>query len=166
MIELIPRRNPLGDQSPGVGDGGPRVAGAAITLFETAQRHIGLKEKEGKADHPLIRFWFSLCTIGEMPDSVPWCSAFVNGMCWLHRRDRSKSAAARSWLDHGMSVDHEDAQPGDIVILKRGRNPKSGHVGFFAGWDGSMVRLVSGNHRDAVTIAPFAKSRILGIRRV
>jgi uncharacterized protein (TIGR02594 family) len=137
-----------------------------MTLFELASRHIGIKEKEGEADHPLIRWWHSLCTIGESPDSVPWCSSFVNGMCWTLRRDRSKSAAARSWLAHGEAVDPDDAQLGDIVILSRGRNPRSGHVGFFAGWDRGSVRLLGGNQGDAVNIAPFAKTRILGIRRV
>ena len=137
-----------------------------MTLFETAQRHLGIKEREGVKDHPLIRWWHSLCTIGEVPDSVPWCSSFVNGMCWLHRRARSKSAAARSWLDVGVSIDEGDAELGDIVILSRGRNPRSGHVGFFAGWDRGSVRLLGGNQGDAVTIAPFAKGRILGIRRV
>ena len=70
-------------------------------LFERAQRYLGIQEVAGLRDHPLIRWWHSLCTIGETSDQVPWCSSFVNGVCWDERRSRSKSAAARSWLDFG-----------------------------------------------------------------
>ena len=138
-----------------------------MTPFELAQRYLGIAEIPGERDHPLIRWWHSLTTIGETDDEVPWCSSFVNGICWELRRPRSKSARARSWLDVGLSVDQEDAVHGDIVVLSRGTSPTTGHVGFFAGWDGvGTVRILGGNQGNTVSVASYNRTRILGIRRI
>ena len=137
-----------------------------LQLFERAQRYLGVAEIPGEADHPLIRWWHSLCTIGETDDEVPWCSSFANGVAWDERRARSRSAAARSWLGVGISVERSAASPGDIVILSRPPSPTSGHVGFFAGWEGDSVRILGGNQGNRVSIAEFPADRILGIRRI
>ena len=80
-------------------------------------------------------------------DEVPWCSAFMNYICWLLRLPRSKSLRARSWLSVGTPIDISDARPGfDVVILKRGigRQPgpdnltATGHVALFAGLEGDL----------------------------
>ena len=52
------------------------------------------------------------------------------------------------------------AQPGPDVIAA------PGHVGFFAGLDGAHVLLLAGNQGDAVTVAPFDRTRVLGVRRL
>lgn len=143
-----------------------------MTPFELGQRFVGMKEAPGTADQPFIRWCHSLCSLGEMPDSVPWCSSWVNAIAWMLSRPRSKSAAARSWLEVGASVDDDDAYAGsDVVILSRGGSPTAGHVGFFAGWDlgesgQRRVRILGGNQNDAVSIESFDADSILGIRRI
>ena len=138
-----------------------------MTPFDLAQRYLGITEIQGEQDHPLIRWWHSLTTMGETDDQVPWCSSFVNGICWELRLPRSKSAAARSWLDVGVAVPPEDARVGhDIVILSRGSSPTAGHTGFFAGWGEDTVRILAGNQGNRVSIASYPRDRILGIRRV
>ena len=138
------------------------------TLYQRAERFVGLViERPGTDDHPLIRWWHSLCTIGEMPDSVPWCSSFLNGVAWDCRLPRSKSAAARSWLNVGHMIPLDDAEPAfDVVILKRGSNPRAGHVGLYSGRVGHKVALLGGNQGDAVTVAEFPVSRVIGVRRL
>jgi uncharacterized protein (TIGR02594 family) len=147
----------------------------AITAFDLAQRYVGIREFAGEKDHPLIRWWHSLCTIGEQPDEVPWCSSFANGMAWELRLPRSKSALARSWLEVGQRVALEQAEVGfDVVILKRGQGNQPGpenttapgHVGFYAGHDDTFVELLGGNQGDSVSVARYPVSRILGIRRL
>jgi uncharacterized protein (TIGR02594 family) len=140
----------------------------SMTPFDLAQRYIGIKEIPGEADHPLIRWWHSLTYTGETDDEVPWCSSFVNGVTWELRLPRSKSARARSWLNVGMQVDGiDDAVIGrDVVILSRGNSPTAGHVGFYAGADANDVRLLGGNQGNKVSIAPYSRHRILGIRRL
>ena len=74
-----------------------------MSLFTRAERYLGITEIPGEDDHPLIRWWHSLTSLGEASDEVPWCSSFVNGVCWDERKPRSRSAAARSWLDVGVA---------------------------------------------------------------
>jgi uncharacterized protein (TIGR02594 family) len=139
-----------------------------ITLYDLAQRYVGIREfsEKGK-DHPLIQWWLSLCGFStDTPDEVPWCSAFVNGMAWELRLPRSKSAAARSWLNVGVVAPVRDATLGDVVVLSRGSNPAQGHVGLFAGWQNGQVQLLGGNQSDGVCVTGFLEERILGVRRL
>lgn len=107
-------------------------------------------------------------------DETAWCSAFATFVCKFLGLPRSHSLAARSWLLIGTSIPLTDARAeNDVVILSRGKNPQGpsvlqapGHVGFYAGQDASTVSILGGNQDDAVNIAPFPKSRILGIRRL
>lgn len=140
-----------------------------ITLYDLAQRYVGIKElpAQGK-DHPLVQWWLSLCGFSlDTPDEVPWCSAFVNGIAWELRLPRSKSAAARSWLNVGIPVLQRDVLLGDIVVLWRGTlQGTTGHVGFFTGWQDGKVQLLGGNQSNGVCIESFDNGRILGIRRL
>lgn len=148
-----------------------------MTPFDRAQRFVGeVLERPGKLDHPLVQWWLSRCGFSlDTPDETPWCSAFVNGICWDLRLPRSKSAAARSWLAIGKPVALIDARPGyDVVIIKRGTGTQpgpeviaaQGHVGFFAGLEGKNILILGGNQNNAITVAPFAVSRLLGVRSV
>ena len=148
-----------------------------MTAYESAQRYVGeIKEMPGAAHHPFIQWCHMLCALGsDQPDETPWCSAFVNAICWHLRLPRSKSAAARSWLAIGQTISLEQAMPGmDVVILQRGDGPQPpatviaapGHVGFFSGLDGQFVSVLGGNQSDGVTIASFPRARVLGVRRL
>ena len=148
-----------------------------MSPFDLAQRYVGtVLERPGKLDHPLIQWWLSLCGFGlDAADEVPWCSAFVNGMAWELRLPRSKSAAARSWLTVGTSAPLTSAKAGyDIVILQRGTGKQpgpevlnaQGHVGFFAGLEGKDILVLGGNQGNAVSVARFPASRVLGVRSI
>jgi len=147
-----------------------------MTLFDLAQRHIGIREIAGAKDHPLVVWWHALCGLPDTPDEVPWCSSFINGMAWTLRLPRSKSAAARSWLTVGASVPLDEAEVGfDVVVLKRGsgRQPgpevtagAPGHVGCFAGREGQSVLVLGGNQGNAVSVARFPIADVLGVRRL
>jgi uncharacterized protein (TIGR02594 family) len=148
------------------------------SALEAAERYIPVvRELPGEKDHPLIRWWHSLCGGGEQPDEVPWCSSFANGIAFELGLERSRSKAARSWLEVGEPIyDMNAVEKGlDVVILQRGDGPQPGatvlnapgHVGFFAGWEGvGRVFLVGGNQGDRVSRASFPRSRVLGVRRL
>ncbi len=149
-----------------------------ITAFELAQRFIGIKEISGSLDNPQIMAMLRLDGTWPEHDEVPWCSAFVNYICWLLRLPRSKSLSARSWLQVGKVISDTyvtDAEVGfDIVILKRGEPDQPGpevidapgHVGFYAGYDGGDVLLLAGNQLDSINVSRFFIKQILGIRRI
>lgn len=163
-----------------------------ITLFDLAQRFVGIREVSGRAANPAILAMLKLDGDWPQDDSVPWCSAFVNYVAWLMRLPRSKSLRARSWLQVGRPVGMP-VVGWDVVVLKRGSGEQPGpevidapgHTGFFAGWARASgmtdevhlnahtaatllrnVLILGGNQSDSVSIAPYDSSRILGIRRL
>lgn len=147
-----------------------------ITAFDLAQRFVGLKEVAGHASHPGILAMLQLDQPWPADDEVSWCSAFVNYIAWLLRLPRSKSLAARSWLAVGAPIGLMEARAAfDVVVLSRGEPPQPGkeilaapgHVGFYAGSETiGQVSLLAGNQGDAVNVASFPVTRVLGIRRL
>jgi uncharacterized protein (TIGR02594 family) len=148
------------------------------SCYAVAFRLREIRERDGAKHHPFIQWALSLTGYGhDAADEVPWCAAFVSAVAFLLGLPYSRSAAARSWLNHGQAIKLEEAEPGnDIVILKRGRGLQPGpevtsgapgHVGFFAGSgpDG-RVMLLGGNQSDAVTTQGFDRADVLGVRRL
>lgn len=136
-----------------------------ITAYQLAERFAGIREVAGASANAHILAMLRLDSSWPTDDETPWCSAFVNYIAWLLRLPRSKSLAARSWLGVGRPVSPEMASVGfDVVILERGA--VGGHVGFFSSMNPDQVFLLGGNQGDSVCVAPFARSRILGVRRL
>lgn len=146
------------------------------SAFELAQRYIGVKEVPGHLSNPTIIAMLQLDAGWPQEDEVAWCSAFVNWFAWMLRLPRTKSLRARSWLQIGEGIsDARLAEAGfDVVVLKRGGGHQpgpevleaTGHVGFFAGYDGNKVLVLGGNQGNAVSVASFNALDVLGIRRL
>lgn len=135
-----------------------------IDAFRLAQRFIGVTETPGHASTPQILSMLRLDAPWPDDDLVPWCSAFVNYVCWLLRLPRSKSLLARSWLHVGSAVPPGSERVGyDVAVFK---HLEGGHVGFWAGTDGDHVLVLGGNQHDSVNVAPFPESLLLGVRRL
>lgn len=133
--------------------------------FELASGEIGTAEVRG-GENPRIIEYHAETSLRATEDEVSWCSAFV---CWAFERSgipSTRSAAARSWLQWGSETSRPEV--GDVVVLWR-ESPDSwkGHAGFFVGFDGDgdSVRVLGGNQGDAVSVATFPRSRILGFRK-
>lgn len=137
------------------------------SLHKLAARFMGMKEVAGTTHSPQIMAMLHLDANWPSGDEVPWCSAFVNYVAWLLDLPRSKSLAARSWLNVGRPVTLDEAEcANDIVIFSRGSNPAQGHVAIFDRLDGDGVFVLGGNQGDAVTVARFPASSVIGVRRL
>jgi uncharacterized protein (TIGR02594 family) len=145
------------------------------TPLSIARRFLGMQEVAGSVNNPAIVAMLQLDAKWADKDAIPWCSAFVNAVAWLLDVPRSKSLAARSWLNVGTPVELDKAEPGfDVVILKRGTGDQPGpdvldapgHVGFFVDRLADKVVILGGNQGDEVSIEQFAAKNILGIRRL
>lgn len=142
--------------------------------FALAQRFTGIREVSGSLDNPQLLAMLKLDNDWPEHDEVPWCSAFANYVCWLARLPRSKNLRARSWLETGVGVALDDANIGDVVVLKRGPEPQpgpevieaQGHVGFYAGRFGEFIEVLGGNQSDTVKVSRYPASSLLGIRRL
>jgi uncharacterized protein (TIGR02594 family) len=144
-----------------------------ITAFDLAQRFVGVKEVSGTLDNPQIMAMLQLDNTWPQHDEVPWCSAFVNYICWLLRLPRSKNLTAQSWLSVGQAIAGKDLKVGyDVAILNRPEaSAEAGHVGFYAGLDdysanAKLIYLLGGNQSNSVNVLSFPTSRILGLRRL
>ena len=148
---------------------------APLDAFAIGSRFIGLREVPGLASHPDILAMLRLDQSWPEGDHVPWCSAFLNYVAWLAGVPRSRSLLARSWLAVGEPIALEEARSGwDVAVLRapgRGQPDATvrdapGHVGFYSSHAGSRIVLLGGNQSDAVSIAGFPLSRLLGVRRL
>ncbi len=126
-----------------------------------AWRQLGVRELAGDADEPRIVDYHQATSLKATDDEVPWCSAFA---CWVMREahvPNPRSASARSWLAWGQTGSE---RYGVVTILQRGTNPAQGHVGFLLDGDGASIWLLAGNQGDAVSVARFDRTRVLGFR--
>jgi len=143
--------------------------------YEGALKFLGIKEVPGSVANPQILAMLRLDQAWPDDDKVPWCSAFMNYVCWFCGVERSKSLRARSWLRVGRPITEIDAVKGfDVVILSRGGGVQPGadvinapgHVGFFSAMDRDKIVLLGGNQNDTVKFSDYTISRVLGIRRL
>lgn len=129
--------------------------------LQIASQELGISEIVGLNHNARILQYHSCTSLKAQSDEIPWCSSFVN---WCMKQSMIKgtySAAARSWLDWGYVCEY---RYGAIVILKRGDNEKSGHVGFCIEEDDSFVHVLGGNQANKVSVQKFPKYQVLGYR--
>ena len=135
------------------------------TAYDLAKAEVGTVEW-AKGDNPKVVAYFKDSgNPGVMDDETAWCAAFVGAML---RRAGVKSTGAlnaRSYLDWGTPVDRKNAQPGDVVIFKRGSSSWQGHVAFFVKDRGALIDVLGGNQSNAVNIKGYHSAALLGIRR-
>lgn len=133
-----------------------------LPWIEFAVGELGVTEAPGEADNPRIVEYHAATSLHSKDDETPWCSAFANWCMWKAGIEGTKSAAARSWLRWG---DRVEPRFGCVVILWRGApTSEQGHVGFYVKEDDSNVYLLGGNQGDAVSVARYPKTRVLGFR--
>jgi uncharacterized protein (TIGR02594 family) len=127
---------------------------------------FGVKETPGPRSNPRVNE-YALATMGGIPpqgDETSWCSS---SMCWTFEKSNirsPRSKAAISWREWGIPL----AVPrlGCVAVLHRDdpRNPKAAHVALWLATIADKLILLGGNQGDAVSIAPYAASRLMTFR--
>ncbi|SMO72005.1 TIGR02594 family protein [Fodinibius sediminis] len=137
-------------------------------LLKIATGELGVTEIGGETHNERILQYaedIGLSWIND--DETPWCSIFMNWVALKAGVKQSESAAARSWLNVGFSV--QKPEPGDIAVYWRG-NPEShkGHVGIFLGFssDHDRIYTLGGNQNNSVSISAYPRERLLDFRRL
>lgn len=138
-----------------------------LSPYDVARGLIGTKEIPGKNHNGTIVKWLRAIETWVNDDETAWCSAFVNHCAREAGYEQSDNLAARSWLKFGDEVDIGKARQGDVVIFWRGSpSAWTGHVGFVDSLTASSVRTLGGNQNNEVNITSYARSMVLGIRRL
>lgn len=137
-------------------------------LLKIATGELGITEISGRTDNErILQYADETGQTWIDDDETPWCSVFMNWVALKAGSERSNSAAARSWLNVGFSV--QNPEPGDIVIYWRGHpDSHQGHVGIFMGFsnDQSRIYTLGGNQNNSVSISAYPAERLLGFRRL
>jgi uncharacterized protein (TIGR02594 family) len=126
--------------------------------------------KDARNDRTELKKLMADGNSGQPVDPVltPWCAGFMNAVLTRTGWGSTQSLAARSFLNYGAKT--KDPDEGDIVVLRRGRDGWSGHVGFFMGYeyyDGTKyVKVLGGNTEKKVDVGYFPVNRVLGYRRL
>ena len=131
--------------------------------LKEAWREFGQAEQAGARANPRIVALFRDAGHPSVKrDEVAWCAAYL-GAC-LERADirSTRSLMARSYLSWGERL--SEPRIGAVAVFSRGRNPALGHVGFWLGETDDHVMLLGGNQGNAVSVARYPKSRLLGLR--
>lgn len=130
-----------------------------LAWIAEGRKFIGLKEKSGKNDHPkLDAGWLSFGA--EWLQGQAWCGLYV-AHC-LRASGRYVVPLwyrAKSWENENLTKLDKPAY-GCIVTFTRAGG---GHVGFVVGVDRQgNIMVLGGNQSNAVSIVPFAPSRVTG----
>lgn len=128
-----------------------------------AWAEFGVREVVGSGDAARVVRYFRDAGHAQITnDETPWCAAFVGAMLERVELEGTGSLLARSYLKWGLAID--GPRLGAIAVLTRGSDPAAGHVGFYLGASDDKIFLLGGNQGDAVSVAPFARDRLLGYR--
>ncbi len=130
--------------------------------MDYAQAERGTAEVPGPGSSARVLEYLrttSLTAAMAADDETPWCSAFVNWCMGQAGIKGTGSAAARSWLSWGEPL--TEPVRGCVTVLSRG---DGGHVGFYLRTVGSRIHLLGGNQGNAVRVADYDRSRLLGYR--
>jgi uncharacterized protein (TIGR02594 family) len=129
--------------------------------FLIAKGDIGLREIAGAPTAPKIAAWLQSLGAWWRDDETPWCGVAVAG--WMQSCGVSVPKhwyRAKGWLDWGVPLSRPEL--GAVVVFERAGG---GHVGLVAGSDrNGRLLVLGGNQGNAVSIAPFDISRVIGYR--
>jgi len=151
-------------------------------MVRLALEMLGTIEGAGDKDNPLIIGWADeIAHVCKRPydrwaadfynkDEIPWCGLFVGVAATRASQGRAerfppnKYLSALAWADWGETVDADDIQVGDVVVLVRNGG---GHVFIAVGTspDGQSIMGIGGNQTNAVTLAEFDAHRLYAVRR-
>ena len=128
-----------------------------------AWREFGVREVAGAASNDRILQFFRDIGHNEInSDEIAWCAAFVGACLERSGYTSTRSLLARSYLDWGTEL--QAAKLGAIAVCSRGNDPGKGHVGFVVGADATRVFLLGGNQQNSVSVQPYERARLLGLR--
>jgi uncharacterized protein (TIGR02594 family) len=134
--------------------------------LQLAHQEMGVEEIDGSESNPRVMEYFATCGgTWVKDDGTPWCGAFTGYvLATSGQKIATEPLRARSWLAWGTPLDKPVA--GCVVVLRRGKDPQQGHVGFYvqSNKDGSSIYVLGGNQGDRVSIQRFNAANVLGYR--
>ena len=135
-------------------------------LIKVLFKEFDTKEIVGKKHNPeVLKYYNEIGHEWVKQDEIAWCAAFANWCLKESNLPYQETLNARSFLKLGEKT--ETPEYLDIVVLwRKSKNSKYGHVGFFIKEDETHIYILGGNQRNKVGINKYPKNRLLEYRRL
>jgi uncharacterized protein (TIGR02594 family) len=135
--------------------------------LQWARNEIGTREIIGTKHNPrVVAYWRQgNVALNVSDDETPWCAAFVAAALEQTLYRSTRSGMARSYANSPHFTRIEGPRLGAICVLSSSRGPSSGHVGFVEAANDTHVWLLGGNQSNAVNVARFPLSLLVGYFR-
>lgn len=135
--------------------------------MRVAEHEIGVRELPGDADNARIIEYQRATRLDEqaLGDETAWCAAFVSWCLEQSGQKNPRYAMAKNYLRYGDIIQPADAQFGDILVFRRGKNESHAHVCFYVLDLGSDYEVLGGNQANSVRYSHESKADLLGVRR-
>jgi uncharacterized protein (TIGR02594 family) len=131
--------------------------------LELAWADLGVAETPGPDHNARVVTYYADAGHPQVEnDETAWCAAFVGACLERAGIPGTRSLLARSYLAWGEPLNA--FRYGAVAVLSRTADPALGHVGFLVGETAEAVVLLGGNQGDRVSVAAFARSRLLALR--
>lgn len=131
-------------------------------FIQTALIEMNVKEVKGKNHNPRILQYHKATSLKASADEIAWCAAFANWILAQCGIEGTNSAMARSFEKWGKEL--KKPTPGCLVVFSRGDSKIFGHVAFYMYETSKYVYCLGGNQSDSVSIAKYAKNRVICYR--
>lgn len=130
-----------------------------------ARAELGVRETPGPKSTARILQYRDMAGVklGGEDGATPWCAIFANAMLEASGIHGTRSGMGRSFMHWGVGV----AEPfaGAVCAFSSDRGPTSGHATFATGrYTSTHIEVLGGNQGDAVSIALWPRSKLLGYR--
>lgn len=129
--------------------------------IQEGKKYLGMREVPGSPTAPAISRWLSELKAWWNDDETPWCGTAV--AAWMTAsgiKPPKEWYRARAWASWGSPLMEPVA--GAVVVFER---TGGGHVGIVTGVDQQgRLMVLGGNQGNAVSIAPFDRSRVVAYR--
>lgn len=137
-------------------------------IYDVAEGYLGVTEYPAAKHNPqILKFYADSGNSWVQDDETPWCAAFVGSVLAECGIQGTNKLNARSYLNWGNPVELDKAQKGDVVVFWRGsKDGWQGHVAFYSHQDQEHIYVLGGNQGNKVSLKPYPKTKLLGIRTI
>lgn len=138
--------------------------------MRVAEKEVGTRETPGGlTDNPRIIEYMRATRLEDneklLHDETAWCASFASWCLEQSGQKNPRYAMAKNFLNYGEIIKPADAQFGDILVFRRGKDSAHAHVCFYVLDLGGDYEVLGGNQRNSVCFSHERKEDLLGVRR-
>lgn len=140
----------------------PAPGSASVpTWMDIARGELDQREIRGARHNPRILEYHASTRLRAASDEIAWCASFVNWVMQQAGLTGTRSAAAASWINWGVS---SEPRQGAVLVIHNAAAARSSlttsgnHVGFLVEQTPTHYVVLGGNQSNRVRVSEFRRS--------